>query len=114
MSTIELSVIKVPVRILHCYKPVLFSFVYITITLAVSKSYPPMYEVLDSRKNPVIATVCSFSGTFLVVPFVHCCFVYPLYRIRVLFAMKLSQNTVKPLNVEKDISAIQKHQTQSV
>jgi len=102
MSIVEVSLIKLPIRILHFYQPVLFSFVYITITLVISKQYAPVYEVLDWVKNPVIATVCSFSGTFLVVPFVHCCFVYPLYRIRVLSAMKLSQHTIKPLNVEKD------------
>jgi len=101
MSIVEVSLIKLPIRILHFYQPVSLSFAYMILTLVLSKTYPPVYQVLDWVNNPVIAAVCSLSGTFLVVPFVHCCIVYPLYRLRVLFAMKLKQKAHERGSFEK-------------
>ena len=90
MSTIEIIVTKIPIRMLHFYQPVLFSIVYITITFLIRHSYSPVYKVLDWVNDPSTAITCSLCGTFLVVPFVHCFIVYPLYRLRVLVAKKTS------------------------
>ena len=90
MSIIEIFVVKISIRILHFYQPVLLSFVYILLTLILSKHYPPVYKVLDWVNDPSTAITCSLCGTFLVVPLVHCCIVYPLYRLRVLTETKES------------------------
>ena len=91
MSIIEIFLVKIPIRILHFYKPILFSFVFIAVTLAISQSYPPVYKVLDWVNDPFTAVICSLCGTFFVVPFLHCCLVFPLYRLRVMIANKESQ-----------------------
>ena len=90
MSIIEIFVVKISIRILHFYQPVLLSFVYILLTLILSKHYPPVYKVLDWVNDPSTAITCSLCGIFLVVPFVHCCIVYPLYRLLVLAETKES------------------------
>ena len=95
MSIVEIFVVKLPIRILHFYQPVLFSFVFITVTLAFSQSYPPVYKVLVLINDPKTAVACFLCGTFFVVPFVHNCLVFPLYRLRVVIANKESQRNLQ-------------------
>jgi len=110
MSIIEIFIVKIPIRILHFYQPVLFSIVYITVTLAISKSYPPVYKVLDWVNDLNTSVICSLCGTFLVVPLVHCCFVYPLYRFRVLLANKITQENNEVLNIRQKLSVTKSFQ----
>ena len=88
MSIIEIFVVKIPIRILHFYQPTLFSLLYILFTLILSNTCPPIYKVLDWTNDLPTAITCSLCGTFLVVPFVHCCLVYSLYRLRALAETK--------------------------
>merc|ERR1719376_1519977 len=104
MSIIEIFVVKIPTRILHFYQPVLFSIVFITVTLVIKRSYPPVYKVLDWVNDTSTAVVCSLCGTFLVVPFVHCCIVYPLYRLRVLIAKKAKHCQIQTVKIDKVFS----------
>merc|ERR1719376_1807373 len=64
MSIIEIFVVKIPIRILHFYQPVLFSIVFITVTLVIRLSYPSVYKVLDWVNDPSTAVVCSLCGIF--------------------------------------------------
>ena len=88
MSTIEIIVTKIPIRMLHFYQPVLFSLLYTMFNLISSNYGPPIYKVLDWTNDLTTAITCSLCGTFLIVPFVHCCLVYPLYRLRVFLSSK--------------------------
>ena len=110
MSIIEIFVTKIPIRILHFYQLVLFSFLYIIVTLIISQSYPPVYKVLDWVDDLDTAVICSSCGIFLVVPFIHCCFVYPLYRLRVSLANKMNQVYNEAMNIKQDLSVKKRSQ----
>ena len=116
MSIIEIFVTKIPIRILHFYQPVFFSFMYITVTLIISQSYPPVYKVLDWVNDLNTSLTCSLCGTFLVVPFIHCGFVYPLYRLRVFLANKIKRENNEAMNIKQSLSvkkSIQKISTRA-
>ena len=63
MSIIEIFVTKVPIRILHVYQPVLFSLIYITVTLAIRQSYPSICKVVNWVNDLTTAVSCSLCDT---------------------------------------------------
>ena len=73
LATIELAVGNLPVRILHCYCPMIFGLVYLFFTLILhwSGDLSSIYAVLDWMGGPGMAAGYALGILFVAVPVFH-------------------------------------------
>ena len=91
----ELSVTKLPIRLLHVYLPMTFSFFYVivTILLHVFDVKSDVYSVLNWKENPGLGAGVSVILIFAACPVVHL-LMFVIYKLRMIVHRQLSSEVI--------------------